>query len=545
MLLGTSFVLLLIPYLLNLEFISDDFFIIHSVLHGDGEYFGDWVNAQIQMFRPLISLSYLFSYKLFHNNYFFYYLQNVIIHIINAFLVLEILKVVFKEVNGEKENSKALLGSFLFLISPPAISNIYWIAGRTDIFVSFFGFALVLITLNISKFQRTCLLYFLSVILVVSLGFLSKETMLVFIFYSLVILLFFYKNMDKNKRLKYAILIILLSAIYFLIRMLIFSGNAVGKFLPNLEFSFSYFFKIIIYDLFSIFIPFDILDFFAITQSGFNTQIFYLTIVGVPLLLLIYLLYHSIKKRKFKIILMLSLVLFLSTSIYFLNSYPQIRLMYAHVFLFYLIIAILTWDASQMIRITFLSFFIISQLVASFFVIRSFDFINKYHNELANKIKSIELVDNQQYLLLTNLGRVGQRWANPNIKISSYFWKNYNFENKYNNFNSILFYETSSINNNWEINYSKLDSNSIIVSTKNDYDGFSFRPARKFSSLKDTVKLYSDSIYIIPKEFVTYRFGLAKTCEIHFVGNLDQKHILFLNDNSITMKTLKNFINSL
>lgn len=542
-----AIILSIIPLLFNFRFISDDFFILHSILNEKSNYFGDWVNGAMQMFRPLISLSYFISYKIFYDNYFFYYAQNLVVHLANTYLVFQIIRKFSKKYTQEL-NSKRLSSvvTFLFFISPAAISNIYWIAGRTDIFVSFFGLIIVLVSLHIKEFIKQYFKYFFSTSIVLTLGFLSKETMLVFVFYSILLILFDKSELNIKQKLRFLLPIVIFTVIYFLVRLMMFSGNPIGKLTPNFELSANYLVKIIFYDLFSIISPIDIVDLISIYQSDLITQLIYSLLLSIPLLFFSYIFLRNFNWKRIKLALTLLTVLLFSTLIYFFNSYPQIRLMYAHIFIFYLMIVLLSEGASTIVRRNFLISFIILTIISSSLVLKSFIKVNEFTHQIAKRISLEEIVGDKYYLFLPNLGRIGQRWANPNIQIASYFWLNNSFTGKNENIHTVLYYETSSINTQFETHYSKLDSNKIIISVNNNFDGLTYAPAEKFKSLNDTTNLNQISVKIIPKEFQKNRFGLARSCEVHFTDELE-KYMLFYytNHGKLELISLEKFLDLL
>lgn len=149
-----------------------DFDFITLIRGGSGLYY-----------RPFIAASYNVDAFLFNANPFGMHAENVILHILNVFLLIAILQMVF-----DKESSSylACFCGFLWGIHPLTTESVNWISGRSDILASTF---ILLATLFLLRYRHTnnrlnlVLLLFFFVC-----GVLTKEVMLTF-FVMIVLLL--------------------------------------------------------------------------------------------------------------------------------------------------------------------------------------------------------------------------------------------------------------------------------------------------------------------------------------------------------------------
>lgn len=531
-----------IPFFYKFGFISDDFFILNSIANLPLPMAKDWTNGDIQMFRPFISLSYSLTYHIFKNFHYIYYLQNIVIHFLNSLLVFKISCFLFDYLNVLKSKNKSYIVTFMFLISSAALSNIYWIPGRTDIFVTFFGLLYIFLIIKNPLEHRYH--YFILSGLSLTLGFMSKETILVFIYYSVFLIHFLYRKHELREQIFLFSPMFLFTLSYFFYRYIIFSGNPFGTSPDNFEFSLNYITKILIYDILSLFIPIDALDLFALYQSYF--LVFMIIIAVILIIALVFFLNLLQLKNKNNRTLFVSMffILVSSTFVYFYNSYPQLRLMYAHIPLLFILIFIIDSHLDSTRYFAIIIIYFLLQIVSISFVLNSFINITDYYAELENRIIENKQFEKQHNVMLTSLGRVGLRWVDPNINYSSYYWINKKIGGKYGNFSSAVFYETSSFNQLYELKYKRVDSTTIDIFTKNHFDGLTYMPARKFKSLKDTITLDEGCLKIIPLEFQKNRYGLATKCRIIFKKTqLNTFYLYYLNsDGQVVGETLSMFM---
>lgn len=84
------------------------------------------------VYQPLVFLSFSIEYYFFKLNPFVYHLDNIVLHVLNAFLV-------FIFINQLTESKQAsLLGSLFWAISPLRVESATWITERKDLLYGFF-----------------------------------------------------------------------------------------------------------------------------------------------------------------------------------------------------------------------------------------------------------------------------------------------------------------------------------------------------------------------------------------------------------------------
>ena len=124
-------------------FLGDDFGLIHH-LHDSPfsrllSYFSsDWTEGiygnRLDELRPFLAFSYWFDAQLFGAaNAVGYHITNVVLHILNALLVLGIARSI-----APREPGFALLAASLFALMPSHAEPVAWISGRVDSLVSVF-----------------------------------------------------------------------------------------------------------------------------------------------------------------------------------------------------------------------------------------------------------------------------------------------------------------------------------------------------------------------------------------------------------------------
>jgi len=141
------FVLTIVIYSNSLggEFVYDDeYFIVKNIhvrnLENIPSFFvnpsaaADAELAQ-DVYRPLTTISYAFDYHLWGLNTFWYHLENVLLHALNAVLLFILLQLILE--NG----LVALLASLLFACHPVQTEAVAWISGRSSVLFMFFYLA--------------------------------------------------------------------------------------------------------------------------------------------------------------------------------------------------------------------------------------------------------------------------------------------------------------------------------------------------------------------------------------------------------------------
>ena len=100
------------------------------------------------LYRPLVSLSYMIDFRLWGIRPLYYHFTNLFFHILSSVLVYFILQAVLKE------RWPAWLGALLFAIHPIHTEAVSWISGRTDVICGFFFFLALLLYLRAQKGGR-------------------------------------------------------------------------------------------------------------------------------------------------------------------------------------------------------------------------------------------------------------------------------------------------------------------------------------------------------------------------------------------------------
>ena len=123
-------------------------------------------------YRPLINLSFMFEYQIFGANPFFYNLDDLILHVINALLVLLL---VSRLTNSD---TIGFWTGLLFVLHPVHWEAVCNIPGRSILLSSFFVLSSFILFLEIYKYRRWSYLIF--VLLTFFAGLLCKESTGVF-----------------------------------------------------------------------------------------------------------------------------------------------------------------------------------------------------------------------------------------------------------------------------------------------------------------------------------------------------------------------------
>lgn len=184
---------------------------------GLGELFtqdlGAGSGTQYNLYRPLLSLSFMLDYSLWKLNPFGYHLTNTLLHITVALCLYWLLNLLFNN------PLLSLLTSSLFVAHPIHNEAVAYISGRADLLAAIF-ILLALIAYIYSYHLRRLSLYALALISL-ALAILSKETALIF---PLVVLL--YHLVTRSKPYIRQILgFISLDGLYMAIRILFISTS--------------------------------------------------------------------------------------------------------------------------------------------------------------------------------------------------------------------------------------------------------------------------------------------------------------------------------
>ncbi|MEK7536917.1 MAG: tetratricopeptide repeat protein [Patescibacteria group bacterium] len=279
---------------LNGEFVHDDHLILSHSLFGQPSkifsffsqpYFEDFYQAGL--YRPLVQISFGLNF-LIGSSPFGFHLVNVLLHIINSFLVYLLLKKL-------TSNSRlSLIASLLFLVLPIHVEAVTAISGRTELLSLFFGILTLLLWFD-SK-------YFLSAI-VLFLAFLNKESVI------MVLAIIFLFNLYYHRGWRWPIYYFAAMIFYFILRIAVLGQYA---FKSQVEFVFnplayaSFFeriftaLKILVLYLQKVFVPYNLSADYSYDQISIVTNLFSspLSLLGLVFLGLMFWEGYKILTRK-------------------------------------------------------------------------------------------------------------------------------------------------------------------------------------------------------------------------------------------------------
>lgn len=127
-------------------------------------------------YRPLVNLTYWFDYQLWGMDSTFMHLENIVVHLLNVFLVF---LVALRLPISSKIKKLPFLSALLFGLHPINSESVNWVAGRTDIYAGLF--VLVAIYCLIRAVQEQSTRFALLAFGVAFVGVLAKETAIMFI----------------------------------------------------------------------------------------------------------------------------------------------------------------------------------------------------------------------------------------------------------------------------------------------------------------------------------------------------------------------------
>lgn len=111
-------------------------------------------------YHPLTTLTWFFEYKFFGLNPFPYHLHNVILHLVNIFLVYKLVEKL------SKKSLTALIVAILFAVHPMHVESVAWVSERKDVLYTLFYLSALLVYLKYLesgfrwKYYWICLLFF-------------------------------------------------------------------------------------------------------------------------------------------------------------------------------------------------------------------------------------------------------------------------------------------------------------------------------------------------------------------------------------------------
>lgn len=212
---------------LNAPFIWDDFTLIDSNEQiRSFDHIGEWFTTSStsgvkgghdsDLYRPMMKALDAVIYHFFELKPFAYRVLNILLHIINSFLIFTL----FRKLNLKKIG--AIFAALIFLVHPVMTEAVTYISGLPDVLSGFF----ILIGLLCFKSNKNILS--LAALL---LAFLSKEIAITFFAFAWLMTIYEWKTLDKktlNTKLKWLTAFTVISIIYFILKLTVlnFTGTA-------------------------------------------------------------------------------------------------------------------------------------------------------------------------------------------------------------------------------------------------------------------------------------------------------------------------------
>ncbi len=162
-------------------------------------------NYHYRLYHPIVTISYAVEYYFFKLDPFVYHVNNILLHLLNVFLVFFI----FQRLT--KSFAISYIVSFLFAVHPVHVEAVAWISSRKDLLYSVFYLLSMLFYLKISESKNKTNMFILSV-LFFTLSCLSKPMAVTLPV--ILILLDYYQNNLTVKKIKNYIPFILISLIF-------------------------------------------------------------------------------------------------------------------------------------------------------------------------------------------------------------------------------------------------------------------------------------------------------------------------------------------
>jgi len=266
-----------------------------------------FTSSHYGLYHPITSLSLLLDYQLSNGSPYLFHTTNILLHLINIFLVYKFLSLLFKNKNI------VFIASFIFAIHSSNVETVVWISSRKDLLYTFFYLCASIYYIKYLYKKRTSL-YLLSLIFFL-LSILSKVQAVHFVLITFLIELFISKNISK-KNFILRIPFIVLSALFIYINYFIQNTDIVKESIQNS------FFEKIIYSGYSIFsyikhliLPYKLSIFYP--YPIFNVKIIIISIITYTSIL--FTLYYLFKKKIYS--LFFGLAFFTINLLIILNFY--------------------------------------------------------------------------------------------------------------------------------------------------------------------------------------------------------------------------------
>ncbi len=198
-----------LPILGN-TFLSDDYDSLYRIV----------VQKRIlyrEFLRPMIDVSFLFNYKLSGLSPFGFYLFNLLIHIVNSLLVVQLVRQ-----NEGKYNRAAIISGLLFLLYPFHNEGIVWLSGRLSSMACMFALLAMVVSLGRpSRFNLPL------AILLYLFGMLCYESIILL---PLMIVLIRYGKTRSKRVLRIELPVWLGAALVYPVARILLSGEIVGSY---------------------------------------------------------------------------------------------------------------------------------------------------------------------------------------------------------------------------------------------------------------------------------------------------------------------------
>lgn len=241
------------------DFIWDD---KDLILNHTG-YLGDWSNlflvftkpffGKAPTYRPLLIVSFIFDYQLWDSHPFGFHYTNVLLHIMNAFMVYLLSFLLCKR------KYLALFSSLLFATHPIQTEAVAWISGRNDVLLTFFSLLTLLFYIRWRDLIGTkSLLTFVCFMASFWCVLLTKESGIILFLLIMLVDCFFQHALPdgKDSKRKAYLSMILISVLYIYLRMNILGsmslgprgGDIIHRFL-ELFVIYAYYFKMLLFPI--------------------------------------------------------------------------------------------------------------------------------------------------------------------------------------------------------------------------------------------------------------------------------------------------------
>lgn len=196
------------------DFVWDDVDSIKDspILHSIDNLPKIWSESMNLIYRPLVYSTYTFIYELFGGKPFFFHAYNIFIHISVSFLVFVLFRKFF-------DQRIALLITLFFSVHPANVEAVTWISAYSELSYVLFGIISLLFVVQFAEEKKSFLSLIMSSVFLF-LGFLSKESTLIFSLLSVLYLFLFV----RKKTLWGVLAMGVPTALYFYIRFFAIQG---------------------------------------------------------------------------------------------------------------------------------------------------------------------------------------------------------------------------------------------------------------------------------------------------------------------------------